>query len=104
MYIRYRAEVAETSLVLALGLWGAAPKPHESPKPAPARHRAASSRREDPDGLYSRRALRRVRLILQLRLLELRKAHLERVRQAVEQHFSVDRLLQEEEPLPTSSP
>jgi len=104
MHIRYRAEVAVTSLVLALGLWAATPRPHESPKPAPAPHRAAMTRREDPDGLYSRRALRRVRLILQLRMLELRKAHLERVRQAVEQHLSVDRLLQEDEPSPASSP
>jgi len=37
-------------------------------------------------------------------MLELRKAHLERVRQAVEQHLSVDRLLQEDEPSPASSP
>lgn len=104
MYIGYRAGVAVTSLVLALGLWGAAPKPHAGAKPAAARNRAASGRRDDPDALYSSRALRRVRLILQLRLLELRKAHLERVRQAIERHLSVDRLLQEEAPSPTSSP
>lgn len=104
MYIGYRAGVAVTSLALALGLWGAAPKPHASCQPVPARMRVPSGHRDDPDALYSRRALRRVRLILQLRLLELRKAHLERVRQAIERHLSVDRLLQEERPSPTSSP
>jgi len=104
MYIRYRAGVAVTSLVLALGVLGTAPKPHAGPKPTPARNRVVSSRRDDPDALYSRRALRRVRLILQLRLLELRKAHLELVRQAIEHHLSVDRLLKEEGPSPTSSP
>ncbi len=104
MYIGYRAGVAVTSLVLALGLWGTAPKPHAGSKPTPVRTRVAPGNRDDPDALYSRRALRRVRLILQLRLLELRKARLERVRQAIERHLSVDRLLQEEHPLPISSP
>ncbi len=105
MRIGYRAGLAVTSLALALGVWGTAPKPHASSKPVQARTGATSAWRSDPDALYSRRALRRVRLILQLRLLELRKARLERVRQAIEHHLSVDRLLQEQdEPSPASSP
>lgn len=43
--------------------------------------------------LYSQRALRRARTILQLKLLEMRKAKLERVRRALEQRLPVSQLL-----------
>ena len=43
--------------------------------------------------LYSLRARRRAAIILQLELLELRKARLERVRRAIERRLPVDQLL-----------
>lgn len=45
--------------------------------------------------LYSRRALRRARIILQLKLLELRSERLERVRKAVERRIPIDELLKD---------
>ena len=77
MTARYRTVLILTSLLLS----GAAPV-------RPVQHPAAVS------GLYSARALRRARIILQMRLLELRAARLERVRRAVERHFAADRILQ----------
>jgi len=43
--------------------------------------------------VYSRRALRRARTILLLKLLELREARLERVRKAIERRLPVEELL-----------
>jgi hypothetical protein len=43
-----------------------------------------------PDDLYSRRALRRVRFIIEMRLLELRKDRLECVRQAILRNLPPD--------------
>ena len=100
MHNRYRARVAMTSVVLALGLWGAAPRAHETPHAGPAAKQSVT----DPDALYSARALRRARLIVQLQLLELRKAHLERVRRAIEAHLPVDRIIEQDTPLPIASP
>lgn len=47
------------------------------------------------ESLYSRRALRRARIILELKLLELRSERLERVRKAIEKHAAIDELLNE---------
>jgi len=83
MDFRYSAALA---LTLALGSASPAPaRPH--PKPAPA---AASATARD---LYSIRALRRAKIILQLKLLELRAQHLDRVRRAVERRIPVEELL-----------
>jgi hypothetical protein len=79
---RYRTAVALTSLLLLAGT----PAPHRR-HPAQA-HAAAPSL-----DLYSPRALRRARTILQLKLLELRKARLERVRRAIERGLPVDQIV-----------
>jgi hypothetical protein len=82
---RYRAALALTSLLLLAAASG--------------HHRHAHAKRpafaQPPAGieLYSRRALRRARIILQLKLLDLRLQQLDRVRRAVERHIPVDRLL-----------
>lgn len=73
---RYRAAVALTSLLLLAGT----PAPRHRP-PAPSLN------------MYSARVLRRTRTILQLKLLELRKERLERVRRAIELGLPVDQIL-----------
>ena len=85
---RYLAALALT-LALAAVLPAAA---------SPARHRHAKRRAPAPaaasaSALYSRRALRRARIILELKLLELRSERLERVREAIEKHVPLDDLL-----------
>jgi hypothetical protein len=77
MLDRYRAALALTSLLLL----AASPAHHRH-----ARHAARPAVAQPAPGieLYSRRALRRARIILQLRLLELHQLQLERVRQAIE--------------------
>jgi len=83
MDFRYSAALA---LTLALGSAGPVPAhPHPKPSSRPAALDARS--------LYSIRALRRAKIILQLKLLELRAEHLERVRRAVERRIPVDELL-----------
>lgn len=86
---RYRAALALT-LALAASLPAAANT---------ARHRHGR-RHLSPSGatppvsvLYSRRALRSAKIILQLKLLELRSEHLERVRKALQKNIPVDELL-----------
>jgi hypothetical protein len=54
-----------------------------SPSPAPARPAAAPAAPLSPDSLYSRRALRRARLLIQMRLMELSDERLECVREAL---------------------
>ncbi|MFN2448505.1 MAG: hypothetical protein ABR508_01755 [Candidatus Baltobacteraceae bacterium] len=76
MSLRYLAVPLLTSLLLL----GAAP--HHAPL------------RRAPPGLYSARALRRARSVLQLRLLELRKQRLERVLHAIQCGFPANRILQ----------
>jgi len=79
MLDRYRAALALTSLALL----AASPRHHRH---ARAHHAAAA-----PSGgieIYSRRALRRARTILQLKLMELHALELERVRRAIERAFS----------------
>jgi hypothetical protein len=73
-------------------------------KDVSARHRPAhhSTRADSPTGtygedfaqvLYSRRALRRARILLQLKLLELREERLACVRAALDRHLPADMLL-----------
>ena len=76
---RYRTLVAVTSLAFAIALAGAAPRPIPSCAPLGA--------------LYSRKALRRIRTLLQLRLIELRAAQLRRARAVVVRAIPVDALL-----------
>lgn len=86
---RYRAALALT-LALAVCLPAAA---------HPARKRHGKRRATTPaltlsaGDLFSRRALRRARIILELKLLELRAERLERVRKAIEKHAPLDDLL-----------
>lgn len=90
MTLGYRAGVALTSLVLlAAPAWAA--------KSAPAHVRPRAERAAidlAPSSLYSKRALRRARAILQLELLELREERLERVRRAIERQLPAGCLLQ----------
>ncbi len=84
---RYPAALALT-LALAASLPAAARVP---------RHRHTLRRTGAPavsaNALYSARALRRARIILELKLLELRRERLERVRKAIEKNVPIDELL-----------
>jgi len=87
MLVRYRAALALT-LALAASLPAAARVPRHGHA-----HRTTSQRAITAGSLYSSRALRRARTILQLKLLELRQERLERVRKAIEKNLPVDELL-----------
>ena len=80
---------AASALMLAILLGAPA---SASTKPA-VRHVAAHRRAVPTVDMYSRRALRRAATLLQLKLLELRKARLERVRSAIEKRLPIDDLL-----------
>lgn len=86
---RYRAALALT-LALAASLPAARLSSHRHP----GRRRAPQVPISAQD-LYSRRALRRARIILELKLMELRSERLERVRKAVEKHVPIDELLKD---------
>ncbi|MDE2482671.1 MAG: hypothetical protein KGN02_10820 [bacterium] len=90
MFVRYRAEVVLPSLALALGLAAHPGARHPACAPAPS--------------LYSARALRRARLLLQLRLLELREERLERVREVILHRIPLDALFTPEPKLPEPTP
>lgn len=86
MHHRYLAAVLMTSLALAPASAATkVRKPERLQKPPAATYSV--------DGLYSARALRRAKLLLQFRLLELRKARLDRVRTIVETHGGIEDLL-----------
>ncbi|HEV3092025.1 MAG TPA: hypothetical protein VGX91_11365 [Candidatus Cybelea sp.] len=73
------------SIVLALG---AAPAPSAPPSTAPRAFPAAASTGPlSPDALFSRRALRRARLLVQMRLMQLRDERLECIRAALERRL-----------------
>jgi hypothetical protein len=78
MLDRYLAALALTSLLL-----GAAPAAGHHRHHGKARSQAAVPAVAGLE-VYSRRALRRARIILQLKLMELHQQQLERVRAAVE--------------------
>lgn len=75
MHDRYRAALALTSLLLL----AATPGHHRHTR---AHHTGAAQ--SQGVEIYSRRALRRARTILQLKLMELHAMQLERVRRTVE--------------------
>jgi len=87
MLDRYRAALALTSLLLLAAASG--------------HHRHSHAKRpslaQPPAGieLYSRRALRRARIILQLKLLELHEEQLDRVKRAVQRRVPINDLLKE---------
>jgi hypothetical protein len=84
MAFRYRAIIV---LTLALFLPGV-------PAAAKRTHAQRTTIRPTPvENIYSQRALRRARIILQLKLLELESERLERVREAILRHLPVDQLL-----------
>lgn len=92
MLFRYPAALALT-LAAAFALSPAAPAatgPHH-----PHRRQAARAAVNPPSAaaLYSAKALRRTRIILQLKMLELRAERLERVRKALERNLPVNRLI-----------
>jgi hypothetical protein len=75
-------------LILVL-LWlftAVAPLPREKGSPAPS----ASPRAASADELFSRRAMRDARLLIQMRLLELREQRLECVRAAILRRLPAD--------------
>ncbi|HTU69282.1 MAG TPA: hypothetical protein VMF11_03085 [Candidatus Baltobacteraceae bacterium] len=83
MLNRYLVRVVLTSLALAASLAAAAPAPTFTPG-------ACSGVRTQ---LYSARALRRLRTLLQLRLLEARRRRLAAVQAAIEHRATIDQLL-----------
>jgi hypothetical protein len=82
MFVRYLAKVALTSLALA-SLLGAGPAPVPSCPPG------------GPAELYSPRALRRLRTLLQLQALEARRDRLALVEAVIRHRMSVDDYLSE---------
>ena len=80
-------------MLLATG--AAAPPPPPSPQPSARPSPAALT----PDQLFSRRALRQARLLIQMRLLQLHDERLECVRQALLRRLPD--ALWPEEPTPT---
>ena len=89
MSLRYRAGLVLTSLLLLGAAGGPAKTGH---------HHLSQLQTAQPllaGDIYSRRALRRARIILQLKLLELRSERLERVRKAIERHIPMDRIFKD---------
>lgn len=89
MALRYLAALTLT-LALAASLPGSAKRehrgrhrPHPSPPPVAA------------DQIYSKQALRRAKIIVELKLLELRRERLERVRKAILNNVPIDDLLKQ---------
>lgn len=75
----------------AIAFSSAPDTPHPATRPAPA------VRSQRADALLSKRALRRAKLLIQLRLYELREEHLECVRKAILRRLPRD--LRPEDPL-----
>jgi hypothetical protein len=89
MSLRYPAALALT-LAVVLSARGVAAK-------AGHRHHIVPLGTPAPNvrDLYSQRALRRAKTILQLKLLELRQERLERLRKAIERRIPVNELLKQ---------
>jgi hypothetical protein len=85
------------TLFLLVSLLLAASQPHASPSPTP--YPAASPSALSPDELFSRRALRQARLLIQMRLMQLRDERLECIRAALRRELPD--ALWPEEPSPT---
>jgi hypothetical protein len=82
MLDRYLARVALTSLALCAALTAASPPPQLLPSCPPALRER-----------YSPRALRRIRSLLQLRILEARRARLALAQAAMTHQVTIDQLL-----------
>lgn len=95
MPTRYIAAVVLTLALAALPP-AAAKVPHHRHTARGTRPAPSSARLLQADKLYSRRALRQARTILELKLMELRLERLERVRKALEHHVPIDRLLEQD--------
>jgi hypothetical protein len=67
----------------AMALWAAAAGPSPHPSPHSSAHASPAATPLTPEELYSRRALRRARLLIQMRMLQLRDERLECVREAI---------------------
>ncbi|HET9095079.1 MAG TPA: hypothetical protein VFN37_00330 [Candidatus Baltobacteraceae bacterium] len=92
MPLRYLAALALTwALTASLPAHAGVPRHRHTAR----RRRAAATAAVSAENLYSRRALRRARIILELKLMELRGERLERVRKALEKHVPIDQLLKE---------
>lgn len=89
MSLRYRTGLVLTSLLLL----GAASAPAKTAPPRLSQLQDAQQLRGAE--IYSRRALRRARIILELKLLELRSERLERVRKAIERHIPIDQIFKD---------
>jgi hypothetical protein len=77
-----------TAMALTLGMTQPTTQEHPSPKPSAAASAPASA----PGDIFSKRALRRAQLIVQMRMLELREERLEQVRAAIERRLPPDLL------------
>jgi hypothetical protein len=86
MSLRYPAAIVLTLAVLFAAPGVAAKKARTRPHPTDTQWPPVRE-------VYSQRALRRARILLQLKLLELRQERLERVRKAIERGLSIDGLL-----------
>jgi len=65
------------------GMHTSSPSPHVTPSPIMSSRAESRDKPVAPDELFSRRALRRARLLIQMRLMQLRDERLECVRQAL---------------------
>lgn len=83
---RYPAAVALTLMILIAA-------PGVAAKGVRHRRHPAATPPPRASDLYSARALRRARIILQLKLMELRAERLERVRKAIEKNVPIDDIL-----------
>jgi len=96
MHDRYRAALALTSLLLL----AAAPPQHRHHNRARPAHIPSRAPALGLD-LYSRRALRRAQIILELKLMELREERLDAIKHAIERRIHGNELLA---PVPTPTP
>jgi hypothetical protein len=70
-------------VLLAIVLGAMAPGPSPHPSAHPSAHPSPAATPLAPEELYSRRALRRARLLIQMRMLQMRDERLECVREAI---------------------
>lgn len=92
--VGYRIASAVTSLIILCAAARVSDK-HTAAHARPA-SRPPIQQGTDLGSLFSRRARRRAVLLLQLELLEMRKARLERVRDAIRRRMPIDQLLEGE--------
>jgi hypothetical protein len=76
-------------VLLAILLPAMAPAP-SLPSPHPSGHPSPAAMPLSPEQLFSRRALRRARLLIQMRMLQLRDERLECAREAILRRLAPD--------------